>query len=97
MNRALLLLTAIIIILASCYKKSTSNQKNWYCVRNDSLVSNKPALKNDHYKVIQVNYDAVNENYIKFLITKYTYMDTLFFRNDTLETEYWTMGCTQME
>ena len=96
MRRALLLLTAVIA-LVSCEKKSTSNRKNFSCVKNDSLYSNIPVLNNQHFKVIAVNYDQVNEQYLNFLVKENTKMDTLYFKHDTLELEFWTMACTQIE
>ncbi len=96
MTKAILPLIALFAF-ASCLKKSTSDQKNWYCERYDSTVSNVPALSFNGMKVKKENYNAVNENYIKFMIKENTRLDTSFFRNDTLVVEYWTMGCTQIE
>ncbi len=96
MTRAFLLLAASVLF-ASCLKKSTANQKNWYCERYDSTVSNIPALSFNGMKVYKEKYHAVNENDIKFIMKKNTERDTVFFRNDTLVEVYRTMGCTEIE
>lgn len=96
MTRVIFLLAASVIF-ASCLKKSTANQKNWYCEKYDSTVSNIPALSFNGMIVHTEKYDAVNENDIKFIIKKNTRKDTIFFRNDTLVEVYRTMGCTQTE
>ncbi len=96
MTRALLLLAASVLF-ASCLKKSTANQKNWYCERYDSTVSNIPALSFNGMKVFPERYNEVNEDAIKFIMKDNTRKDTVFFRNDTLVEVYRTMGCTQVE
>ncbi len=92
-----ILLLLAFISLASCYKKSTADQKNYYCVKNDSLVSTIPVLSNPHYRVIAGNYDNVNQANIDFMVKSFPYMDTFFNRHDTLSVEYWTMTCDQIE
>ncbi|MCD6012247.1 MAG: hypothetical protein K0Q79_2109 [Flavipsychrobacter sp.] len=96
MTKVILPLIAIVA-LASCLKRSTANQKNWYCEIYDSTVSNIPYFSFNGMKVTKMKYDAINENDIKFIMKKNTYRDTFFFRNDTLVERYFTMGCTQIE
>lgn len=98
MTKTLLLLTAILGLSSSaCLKKSTDQQKNWYCEQYDSVVSNIPPLSFKGMKVTKLNYNDVNESRIKFIIKENTRKDTVFSRNDTLIEDYRTMGCTQIE
>jgi hypothetical protein len=96
MKKALLVLLPIVLFIA-CRKKSTSDRHVWNCIKNDSLVSNIPALNNSHVKDTVSNYDDVSEATIKFLMNQYTRMDTLYNKNDTLEREFWTMNCTRVD
>lgn len=97
MRNTIILLVALVALLSSCYKKSTSNRKNYYCIQNDSMWSTIPALNNPHYKVIKGNWDQYNQADIDFQIKLNTRMDTFYMGHDTLMEEFWTMSCTQLE
>ena len=91
------LVAVTIFLFAACEKKSKVEQHSYTCIRNDSVVSNIPILVNAHYKTLSVFYGQNSDAQINFLIKKYTYTDTLYFKNDTLEQEYWTMTCALFE
>jgi len=97
MKRTLIVLLLPFILFGACRKKSTADGRNWYCVKKDSIVSNIPALNNPNAKDSIVTYHSVSEGNIKFMILQYTRKDTAFSRNDTLEIEYWTMWCNQID
>ena len=96
MKRTILVLVAIIA-MTSCYKKSTSDQRIFYCVQNDSMVSTIPVLSNPHYKVISGYWDNVNQSRMDFVMKDFAHKDTIWNRHDTLDVEYWTMTCDQVE
>ena len=96
MKRTLILITPIIL-LAACLKKSTSSQHTYFCNKNDSLYSNIPKLANPHYKIDTGYYNQYSDAQIKFLVKNNTKTDTLYFKNDTLEQEYWTITCSLVE
>ncbi len=96
MKRALILLIAVILF-ASCEKKSTNNTKVYFCVKNDSVYSNIPVFNNAHFKDSSGYYQNYTQAQIDFMIKSYTRMDTLFFRNDTLQLEFWSIVCNATE
>jgi len=95
-NKALLILLPIVLFVA-CRKKSSSDRHTWYCVKNDSLVSNIPAFNNAHIKDTVGYFNEVSEANIKFLMNQYTRTDTIYNKNDTLIREYWTMNCSRVD
>ncbi len=96
MKRAILLLTAIVFF-ASCQKKSTNHTKTYLCIKNDSLVSTIPVLSNPHYKVETGYYQNYSEWQLTQLLQDETKMDTIFFRHDTINVEFWTITCEPTE
>jgi hypothetical protein len=97
MKRALLVLLPLLMLFIACRKKSTSNQKNWFCIKKDSIVSNIPALNNPDARDSIKVYHEVSEAVMKFTMLAYTRKDTIYMKNDTLQVEYWLMRCDQID
>ena len=97
MKHTLFLILAIAIFTVACTKKST--HVNCYaCAANDSLFSNIPVLVNPHYDPSHIPMSGLDcqltEAQKNFYVLENTKVDTLYFKNDTLEVEHWTMDCT---
>ena len=92
MSRFVILVMAVFLFASSCVKKS--EPVNCYsCVSNDSVVSNIPVYNNAHYKTIYGTKCEMTDGQINFYQKSNTKYDTLFYRNDSLIGEYWTMKC----
>ncbi len=92
MTRLFISTLVVLLFANSCTKKSAP--VNCYnCASNDSVVSNIPALNKAHYIYIYGTKCGFTDAQVRFYQRVNTKVDTMFFRNDTLEVEYWTMNC----
>jgi len=88
--------TISIFLFALCFlscKRSTAplTLNSYACTLTDSIYSNIPKL-NSITVTSQYHSDETQPE-INLLMAENTKTDTLFFRNDSLEQEYWTMVC----
>lgn len=86
------LVLAGLVVFAACQKK-TKMTNCYYCVSNDSISSNIPALVFPHYKGEKGYHCEINEAQKDFMVKTGNYVDTYFFRNDTLMLNHWTTSC----
>jgi hypothetical protein len=92
MKQTLFLCVVTAMLVLGCTKKPET-QNCYICASNDSVSSNIPALANAHYYSNIGHTCQLTTAQKDFLVKKNTKTDTLYFKNDTLSIEHWTINC----
>ena len=95
--RLLVIVVSLIFVFVACTKKSKYSQHDYACVKYDSVYSNIPALCNPKYDSVHFFYGHVTSDQVNFFIKSHANSDTLYYSNDTLEMEYWSVKCELYE
>jgi len=91
----LLCIIVIALSFTACKKWQQPDQQNCYtCIKTDSVTSNIPKLAKAHYSTEVDTKCSYTEALKNYYIKTTAIVDTLFYRNDTVELNHFAVTCT---